>query len=132
MKNLAKDGTLAKKWMFYPITFFIINLMLNIFMLNNFFLKSVFFEETEKIYSGGTQLKYEGMMTMRFNWRLWHQNWVTLKISRRRHEKTSYASNFALSFYCMNGSLEGRCTNYKNSGVCNFDFIARSVLLEFF
>ncbi len=48
------------------------------------------------------------------------------------HEKTSYVSNFALSFYCMNGSIEDRCTNYKNSSVCNFDFIARSVLLELF
>ncbi len=44
------------------------------------------------------------------------------------HEKT-YVSNFALSFYCMNGSIEGGCTNYKNS---SSDFIARSVLLEFF
>ncbi len=31
---------------------------------------------------------------------------------RHCHEKT-YVSNFALSFYCMNGSIEGRCTNYK-------------------
>ncbi len=52
--------------------------------------------------------------------------------NRRCHEKTSYVSNFVLSFYCMNGSIEGRCTNYKNSSVGNFDFIARSVLLEFF
>ncbi len=37
-----------------------------------------------------------------------------------------------LSFYCMNGSIEGRCTNYKNSSVCNSDLIARSVLLEIF
>ncbi len=51
---------------------------------------------------------------------------------RRCHEKPSYVSNFALSFYCMNGSIEGRCSNYKNSSVCNSDFIARSVLLEFF
>ncbi len=46
--------------------------------------------------------------------------------------KTSYVSNFALSFYCMNGSIEGRCTNYENSSVCNSDFLAKSVLLEFF
>ncbi len=32
----------------------------------------------------------------------------------------------------MNGSIEGRCTNYKNSSMCNSDFIARSVLLKFF
>ncbi len=51
---------------------------------------------------------------------------------RRCYEKTSYVSNFALSFYCMNGSIEGRCTNYKKSFVCNSDFIARSVILEFF
>ncbi len=51
---------------------------------------------------------------------------------RHCHEKTSYVLNFALSFYCMNGSIEGRCTNHKNSSVCNSDFIARSVLLEFF
>ncbi len=51
---------------------------------------------------------------------------------RHCHEKTSYVSNFALSFYWMNGSIEGRCTNHKNSSVCNSDFIARSVLLEFF
>ncbi len=38
---------------------------------------------------------------------------------RRCHKKTSYVSNFTLSFYCMNGSIEGRCTNYKNSSVCN-------------
>ncbi len=48
------------------------------------------------------------------------------------HEKTSYVSNFALSFYCMNESIEGRCTNYKNFSVYNSDFIARSVLLKFF
>ncbi len=53
-------------------------------------------------------------------------------VCRRRHEKTSYVSNFALSFYCMNESIEVRCTNYKNSSACNSDFITRSVLLEFF
>ncbi len=53
-------------------------------------------------------------------------------VYRRCHEKISYMSNFALSFYCMNGSIEGKCTNYKNSSVCNSDFIARSVILEFF
>ncbi len=47
-------------------------------------------------------------------------------------QKTFYVSHFALSFYCMNGSIEGRCTNYKNSSVCNSEFIARSVLLEIF
>ncbi len=52
-------------------------------------------------------------------------------VYRRCHEKTSYVSNFALSFYCMNWSIEGRCTNYKNSSVCNSDFIARSVILVF-
>ncbi len=36
------------------------------------------------------------------------------------------------SLYCINGSIEGRCTNYKNSSVCNSDCIARSVLLELF
>ncbi len=51
---------------------------------------------------------------------------------RRCHEQTSYVSNFALSFYRMNGSIEGRCINIKNSSVCNSDFIARSVILEFF
>ncbi len=35
-------------------------------------------------------------------------------------------------FYCMNGPIEGRCTNYKNFSVCNSNFIARSVILEFF
>ncbi len=55
-----------------------------------------------------------------------------LRTHRRCYEKTSYDSNFALSFYCMNGLIEGRCTNYKNSSVCNSDFIARNVLLEFF
>ncbi len=29
-------------------------------------------------------------------------------------------------------SIKGRCTNYENSSVCNSDFIATSVLLEFF
>ncbi len=38
-------------------------------------------------------------------------------IYRRCHEKTSYVYNFALSFYCMNGSMEGRYTNYKNSSM---------------
>ncbi len=37
-----------------------------------------------------------------------------------------------LSLYCMNGSIESRCINYKNPSVCNTNFIARSVLLEFF
>ncbi len=32
----------------------------------------------------------------------------------------------------MNGSIEGRCTNYKNFSVCNPDFIARGVVLGFF
>ncbi len=57
-----------------------------------------------------------------------YQNYSTY---RRCHEKTSYVWNFAWSFYCMNGSIEGRCTNYKNSSVCNSDFIARSVILIF-
>ncbi len=36
------------------------------------------------------------------------------------------------SLYCMNGSIEDRHINWKNSYVCNSNFIARSVLLEFF
>ncbi len=39
----------------FNITFFITNLMLNIFMLNNFFGKSVFSRETAKNCSGGAQ-----------------------------------------------------------------------------
>ncbi len=38
------------------VTFFITNLMLNIFMLNNCFRKSVFSEETAKNCFGGTRL----------------------------------------------------------------------------
>ncbi len=60
---------------------------------------------------------------------LYNTPWLTYP---RFHEKTFYVSNFALSFYCMNGSKEGRCTNYKYSSVCNSDFIATIVLLEFF
>ncbi len=64
---------------------------------------------------------------------------------------SSSRKNFLYVEFCMNGSIEGRCTNYKNSSVCNSDFIiegrctnyknssvcnsdfiSRSVLLEFF
>ncbi len=40
----------------FNITFFITNLMLNIFMLNNFFGKSVFSGETAKNSSGGANV----------------------------------------------------------------------------
>ncbi len=36
------------------------------------------------------------------------------------------------SLYCINGSIEDRRINQKNSYVCNSNFIAKSVLLEFF
>ncbi len=39
----------------FNVTFFNTNLMLNIFMLNNFFGKSVFFGEIAKNCSGGAQ-----------------------------------------------------------------------------
>ncbi len=58
--------------------------------------------------------------------------WKRTDTTYRRYPKKSPVSNFALSLYCMNGSIEGRCTNYTNSSVCNSDFITRSVILEFF
>ncbi len=36
---------------------------------------------------------------------------LVLQISSLSRKKNP-VSNFALSFYCMNGSIEGRCTNY--------------------
>ncbi len=45
-----RRGDLTPK---FNITFFITNLMLNIFKLKNFFGKSLFFGETAKNYSGG-------------------------------------------------------------------------------
>ncbi len=36
------------------------------------------------------------------------------------------------TLYCMNGSIEDRRINWRNSYECNSDLIARSVLLEFF
>ncbi len=37
-----------------------------------------------------------------------------------------------LSLYCMNGSIQGRRVNKKNSQVCNSDFISISVLFGVF
>ncbi len=51
---------------------------------------------------------------------------------RRRHEKTSYVSNYASLLYCMNESIEGGHINWKNSSVCNSDFIARSAIIGVF
>ncbi len=51
--------------------------------------------------------------------------------NRRCHEKTSYVSNYASLLYSINGSIEGRYINWKNS-VCNFNFIARSAIIGVF
>ncbi len=51
---------------------------------------------------------------------------------RRCHEKTSYVSNSASLLYRMHGSIESRHIDWKNSSVCNSDFVARMLLLEFF
>ncbi len=50
----------------------------------------------------------------------------------RCYKKPPMCQIMRFSLYCLNGSIEGRHINQKNSYVCNSDFIASSVLLEFF
>ncbi len=54
-----------------------------------------------------------------------HTNLFSIRLAYRRcHEKSSYVSNFASSFYCMNGSIEGRYTKAPMCRILRHHFIA--------